>query len=85
MCIEEVMRCIGRTVRIHLEGNNWSEAFQHVGLTGHQLQVYWHTLDKRSLEDSVDAGKDLPTLTHLQAVFPRRLNLPIEDMFPEWF
>jgi hypothetical protein len=79
--LTEVIRCVNQTVESFLTQMDWSTSFTHLGLVGHQELVSWSLLDKLCVADIIRAPRSLPTLAELQAVFPRRANLPIDDMF----
>ena len=81
LTILEVIRCIDETVQSYLHNHDWSFAFQHLGLCGHQLLVSWSVLNKLGLHDIPPQLSTLPSLAQLQLVFPRRTALPLDDMF----
>ena len=81
LCITEVLRCVNDATVQHIKNRDWASSFTHLGLVGHQELVAWSLLDKVNMPEVLRASSDLPLLAHLQEVFPRRQNLPLEEMF----
>lgn len=79
--IAEVIQCVNQVIEQYLTPTDWRSSFSHLGLVGHQELVSWSLLDKLQLSEVVRAPSTLPTLVQLQHIFPRRANLPIDDMF----
>ena len=81
MSLAEVICCIDTATITYLETERWCNAFNHVGLVGHQELVSWNTLDKLGFADVPPTTKSLPTLKHLMDIFPAGSILPLDDMF----
>ena len=79
-----LIRALTRTITAVLRAASWRSAFEDLGLTGVQTGVSDRVLQKVRMRDRPCVASDLPTLAELQAVFPTRSILPIDDMFG-WF
>ena len=79
--LTEVIRCLNLIIVSFLKSTDWKTSFTHLGGDGHQELVSWSLLDKLRLAEVLRVDRRLPTLAQLQEVFPRRANLPIDDMF----
>ena len=79
-----LFRALARTISLVLRGVSWRCAFQDLGLTGVQAAVSDRVLGKLQLGSRPTVASELPTLQELQAIFPARSILPIDDIFG-WF
>ena len=79
-----LVRALGQTVSTVLRGRSWRNAFWDLGLTGVQACLSETVLEKIQLTERPCVASMLPTLAELQAVFPARSVLPIDDIFG-WF
>ena len=80
LLVRALARCISQVLR----NTSWRTAFWDVGLTGVQACLSDRVLDKITLKYRPRISSSLPTLEELQAVFPARIVLPIDDIF-RWF
>ena len=69
------------TIGSVLRGTSWRQAFWDLGLTGTQACLSETLLDKLMLRTRPRVPSTMPTLQHLQHVFPARAILPIDDIF----
>ena len=79
-----LFRALTRTITTVLRGVSWRTAFWDLGLTGVQTAVSDRVLSKLHTRGRPCVANTLPTLQELQAVFPVRSVLPIDDIFG-WF
>lgn len=64
-----------------LQGNAWAAAFLRNGFGAAQSCVKRSLLEEFEVEKVECAGSALPTLLQLSAIFPNRLEAPINDLF----
>ncbi len=60
---------------------DWSIAFSHTGLVGHQRDVTGRLLGKLALESLEHVGHEVPTLQQLMTVLPKGFTIPLDLVF----
>ena len=68
-------------VKAVLNGRSWRHAFEHLGLTGLQTLVTGGLLKQLQLSGVPTVEPLFPTFEELVACFPKRLEIPIDDVF----
>lgn len=79
--VPELLSNVALTISAIMLENDWAKAFRDTGLVGHQRDVSCRVLKKLCLEEPPPFENTLPTLQHLQAIFPKRAIIPIDDVF----
>ena len=79
-----LIRALARTITSVLRRGSWRTAFWDLGLTGVKACLSDRVLEKIQTTGRPCVASMLPTFAELQAVFPARSVLPIDDIFG-WF
>ena len=64
-----------------LNGRSWAHAFDHLGLCGSQTSLSRGLLKQLQVDGVPNIEPLFPTLAELVACFPKRLVIPIDDVF----
>ena len=77
----ELLDCIYGAIRDVLDAHPWAGAFDHNGFSLYQTNVSDKILQRLQLRAPMLVGSDQPSLNALQAVFPRRTRVPVEQLW----
>ena len=76
----EVFRVCAAGVHAVMEGEPWGRAFELAGLRG-QVGIAAELSKRLGFDGPVSVPPALPSAADLMAVYPRRLNIPVDDLF----
>ena len=77
LLIKSVCDCIIEV----LEGRPWVRAFEETGLVGSQAKVSQRVLAQLGMHSMPSVSNEMPTLHHLQVLFPANAYIPIGSLF----
>jgi hypothetical protein len=77
-------RAIAQAIKDTMEGHSWMRAFLDTGLADDSASISKRVLEKLSFAATPMVDGHFPTLSELQAIFPARLQVPIDDLFSQF-
>ena len=79
---ELMLESLWHVILLLLQGRDWSQAFEAVGLLSGQRYVSRRTKCKLRYEHlPPPADSRLPTLADFELIFPKSLSVPIHELF----
>lgn len=79
--LESSVLSLSHAIATILNGRSWAHAFEHLGLSGSQTLLSGGLLKQLPVDRVLDVEPLFPTLEELVACFPKRLLIPIDDVF----